>query len=78
MTTIKALKNVIKKASRLKGKIISIGITNQRETTIVWNKKTGKPVYNAIVWQDRRTEKYCNVLKKKIMKGALEKKLVYL
>ena len=74
LTTIKALKNVIKKASRLKGKIISIGITNQRETTIVWNKKNGKPVYNAIVWQDRRTEKYCNVLKKKNYERSFRKK----
>ena len=51
LTTLKTLKRVINKASKLKGKIISIGITNQRETTILWNKKTGKPIYNAIVWQ---------------------------
>jgi len=44
--------------------VISIGITNQRETTVVWNKKTGEPVYNAIVWQDVRTSKYCKALKK--------------
>ena len=43
--------------------IAAIGITNQRETTIVWNRKTGKPVYNAIVWQDRRTADYCDWLK---------------
>lgn len=43
--------------------IAAIGITNQRETTIVWNKKTGEPVYNAIVWQDVRTSKYCKSLK---------------
>lgn len=43
--------------------IASIGITNQRETTVVWNKKTGEPVYNAIVWQDVRTSKYCKSLK---------------
>ena len=43
--------------------IASIGITNQRETTLVWNKKTGKPVYPAIVWQDRRTSEFCNNLK---------------
>jgi glycerol kinase len=43
--------------------IAAIGITNQRETTIVWNRKTGKPVYNAIVWQDRRTSDYCDRLK---------------
>ena len=44
-------------------KISAIGITNQRETTVLWNKKTGKPVYNAIVWQDRRTADICRKLK---------------
>ncbi len=43
--------------------IISIGITNQRETTVVWNRHTGKPVYNAIIWQCRRTSEYCDELK---------------
>jgi glycerol kinase len=43
--------------------INSIGITNQRETAIVWDRGTGKPVYNAIVWQDRRTSSYCDRLK---------------
>src|SRR5664280_1939507 len=43
--------------------IAAIGITNQRETTIVWDRKTGKPVYNAIVWQDRRTADFCDKLK---------------
>ena len=43
--------------------IAAIGITNQRETTVVWNRKTGKPVYNAIVWQDRRTADFCDMLK---------------
>lgn len=43
--------------------IAAIGITNQRETTIVWNRYTGKPIYNAIVWQDRRTAEYCDTLK---------------
>ena len=52
-TTQKVLRNVIKKSKQLKGKILTIGITNQRETTILWDKHTGKPVYNAIVWQDR-------------------------
>lgn len=45
--------------------IAAIGITNQRETTIVWDRKTGKPVYNAIVWQDRRTAGFCDELKNK-------------
>ncbi|MBQ7203880.1 MAG: glycerol kinase GlpK [Eubacterium sp.] len=44
--------------------IAGIGITNQRETTIIWDKKTGKPIYNAIVWQCRRTAEYCEELKK--------------
>ena len=64
-TTFRALKQVINKAKKLKGHILTIGITNQRETTILWNKKTGKPIYNAIVWQDRRTQDYCKLLKKK-------------
>ncbi len=64
-TTLRALKQVINKAKKLKGHILTIGITNQRETTILWNKKTGKPIYNAIVWQDRRTQDYCKLLKKK-------------
>ena len=45
--------------------IAAIGITNQRETTIVWDKSTGEPVYNAIVWQCRRTSEYCDTLKDK-------------
>ena len=45
--------------------IVAIGITNQRETTIVWDAVTGKPVYNAIVWQDRRTAQYCDELKER-------------
>src|SRR5215204_4154733 len=43
--------------------IAALGITNQRETTIIWDKQTGKPIYNAIVWQDRRTAAYCDELK---------------
>ena len=63
-TTVKTLKDVIQKAKKLNGKILSIGITNQRETTVLWDKKTGKPVYNAIVWQDRRQEALCKKLRK--------------
>ena len=73
-TTLKALRKVIKKASDLKGNIISLGITNQRETTILWDKKTGKPVYNAIVWQDRRTQTYCEKLKKRKYEKSFRKK----
>src|SRR5688500_11602451 len=45
--------------------IAGIGITNQRETTVVWDRKTGEPVYNAIVWQDKRTAPICEDLKKR-------------
>ena len=74
LTTLKALRKVIKKASDLKGNIISLGITNQRETTILWDKKTGKPVYTAIVWQDRRTQTYCEKLKKRKYEKSFRKK----
>ena len=45
--------------------VAAIGITNQRETTIIWDKNTGEPVYHAIVWQCRRTSEYCDQLKEK-------------
>lgn len=51
--------------------IAGIGITNQRETTLLWDRETGKPVYNAIVWQDRRTSNFCDELK--LRKGLIEK-----
>lgn len=54
--------------------IAGIGITNQRETTVVWNRKTGKPVYNAIVWQDRRTADFCDQLKKDGQSSKILKK----
>ena len=63
-TTKKTLKDVIKKAKKLKGNVLAIGITNQRETTVLWDKKTGKTVYRAIVWQDRRQAEFCKKLKK--------------
>ena len=61
-TQLKAIKSVVQKALINPQEIDSIGITNQRETTIIWNKNTGEPVYNAIVWQDRRTAKICENL----------------
>ncbi len=56
---------VIVKAGASGDQIAAMGITNQRETTIVWDRKTGKPLYNAIVWQDRRTAGYCDELRAK-------------
>lgn len=54
--------------------IAAIGITNQRETTIVWERKTGKPIYNAIVWQDRRTTGVCQELKNKGMESLFRER----
>ena len=53
--------------------IAAIGITNQRETTVVWDKKTGKPIYNAIVWQCRRTASICDELERPRTQGLYQK-----
>jgi len=62
----KSVKTTIQKVVKSipKSSIAAIGITNQRETTVIWDKKTGKPIYNAVVWQCRRTSGRCNELKK--------------
>ena len=62
-TVYTTVKETIENASIDIDEILSIGIVNQRETVVLWNKITGKPIYNAIVWQDRRTAGYCNKLK---------------
>jgi len=74
LKTLKVIKNVTKKCTRKKIKIITIGITNQRETTVLWDKSNGKPVYNAIVWQDRRTAEFCKRLKDKKKEKVYKKK----
>jgi glycerol kinase len=56
--------DVLKKAEMKAGDIAALGITNQRETTVLWDRKTGVPIHNAIVWQDRRTSGFCDGLKK--------------
>jgi glycerol kinase len=58
------VKGAVEKAGAQPGDIAAVGVTNQRETTVVWNPKTGEPYYNAIVWQDTRTDKICNALAK--------------
>ena len=63
-SVVKVMDKLIKKNSLKPSDIAAIGITNQRETTILWDRKTGKPIYPAIVWQDRRTSEFCDVLKK--------------
>ena len=65
--------NLLKKNKLTALQIISIGIANQRETTVLWNKLNGKPVNRAIVWQDRRTVDTCNKLKKKKLDKKIQK-----
>ncbi|MBL4905735.1 MAG: hypothetical protein JKZ00_06965 [Flavobacteriaceae bacterium] len=62
-TTLSTCRRVIEKIDGGVDSVVAIGITNQRETTLIWDKTTGKPVYNAIVWQDRRTAEMCQNLK---------------
>lgn len=62
-TQLSVAAEVIVKAGLSATDIDSIGITNQRETTVVWDRESGKPIYNAIVWQDRRTSSYCDEIK---------------
>ena len=72
-TIYHTVNDVLEKAKVTSKEILSIGITNQRETVVVWNKKTGKPIYNAIVWQDRRTAGYCNKLKDQGLSEKIQK-----
>ncbi|NQT65395.1 MAG: glycerol kinase GlpK [FCB group bacterium] len=62
--TKQVIKATLQKRKIAEDQIVAIGITNQRETTVIWNKETGKPYHNAIVWQDTRTDKICRSLKK--------------
>jgi glycerol kinase len=62
---IDVAREVVAKANILPSEIGAIGITNQRETAVVWDRETGKPIYNAIVWQDRRTAGFCEELKER-------------
>jgi glycerol kinase len=65
-TTLNTCRAVLKKSGIEAKQIVGIGISNQRETTLIWDRQTGKPIYNAIVWQDRRTAEYCH---QKIQEG---------
>ena len=64
----------ILKANLTYKNIEAIGITNQRETTVVWDKATGEPIYNAIVWQCRRTADYCDELKSRGLEHTIKEK----
>ena len=62
-TTLTVCREAVAAAGQQSAEIAAAGITNQRETTLVWNRTTGEPLYNAIVWQDRRTAEFCDTLK---------------
>ncbi|PKM64080.1 MAG: glycerol kinase, partial [Firmicutes bacterium HGW-Firmicutes-20] len=62
---IETTRNILREAKVAPEDIVAVGITNQRETTIIWDKNTGEPIYNAIVWQCRRTSGMCDELKAK-------------
>jgi glycerol kinase len=68
------LRDVLKKQNIKAEDVAGIGITNQRETTIVWDRKTNQSIYNAIVWQDRRTANYCEDLKSKGLETTIQEK----
>ena len=72
-TQLETIREVIKKADITLEDIQGLGITNQRETAVVWNKTTGKPIYNAIVWQDNRTTEICEMLKKEGLATHVQK-----
>src|SRR5215210_4802759 len=65
---------VLSKATLHAQDIAAIGITNQRETTVVWDRGTGRPIHNAIVWQDRRTADICDRLRKRKLDRVIRKK----
>ncbi|MEW6240332.1 MAG: FGGY family carbohydrate kinase, partial [Chloroflexota bacterium] len=60
--TREVMRGALEKAGVEAADIAAVGVTNQRETTVVWEKETGRPVHNAIVWQDTRTDEICNRL----------------
>jgi glycerol kinase len=62
-TTLATAREALARAEAKGGRVVAIGVTNQRETTLVWDRKTGKAIHNAIVWQDRRTSETCRALK---------------
>ena len=62
-TTFDVSKRTFEAAESKGGRVVAIGVANQRETTVLWNRRTGTPVHNAIVWQDRRTTETCDQLR---------------
>ncbi|MBT4255617.1 MAG: glycerol kinase, partial [Gammaproteobacteria bacterium] len=73
-TTLDSCKLAINNAGIQAQDIACIGITNQRETTIVWDRESGKPIHRAIVWQDRRTAKFCETLRDQGLEETIQEK----
>ena len=73
-STLDSCKLALRAAGLMPQDIATIGITNQRETSVIWDRNTGKPVYNAIVWQDRRTAELCNTLKARGLEATVHAK----
>jgi glycerol kinase len=73
-TTLTVVREALARAETDSCAIAAIGITNQRETTVVWDRSSGEPIYNAIVWQDRRTSDYCETLRKQGMESVVASK----
>ena len=73
-TVVWAVKQALKKAGVEASAISAIGITNQRETVVVWERDSGKPIHNAVVWQDRRTASYCDKLKRQDLEKTFTRK----
>ncbi len=73
-TTLATARAALKAAEKKGGRVVAIGITNQRETTLVWDRKSLIPVHNAIVWQDRRTADHCAALKERGLEGEVRER----
>jgi len=73
-TTMGVIADAMARGNINRSQISAIGITNQRETTVIWDAETGKPLHNAIVWQDRRTSKICDTLKEKGLEETIKHK----
>ena len=73
-STLQVAQEAVRTAGISADQMTAIGITNQRETTIIWDRATGAPVYNAIVWQDRRTADYCDSLRAAGLEPSVTKK----
>ncbi|WP_372658838.1 glycerol kinase GlpK [Hydrogenophaga sp.] len=73
-TQLETAREVLQKAGLQASAIAAVGITNQRETTLVWNRKTGQPIYNAIVWQDRRAENTCAEMRAQGLEDTVQEK----